>query len=287
MAAAGLDPVEEGRGSTGQGAGQQPVEVTRRKVPQRTDRRWTALPSQARVKRCGKSAPAPGATRAARQTPPGARSSVGRPARPMSPGRPHRWMATQPDPGNGPVDRTPPTGRLTVSTTGRGHRYGWAGEAGQPRAGRAGVLCEWLARCLRRPVGSAGRAAVQGLGSGVGLARLAVRAVAVLAAARMVKAARPAGPHRGPIVADRAPVREDRNTGGSEKPRLAPQTRRLHPRDRRRHQRAPAHNLHPAGGLATCPEDDRDTRVADSTLVKQASPETGWCRPADVPSGPV
>ena len=51
--------------------------------------------AQARVKRCGKSAPAPGATRAARQTPPGARPSVGRLARPMSPGRPHRWMATQ------------------------------------------------------------------------------------------------------------------------------------------------------------------------------------------------
>src|SRR5690606_16219950 len=30
-----------------------------------------------------------------------------------SPGEPHRWMATHRDPGNGPVDRTPPTGRLT------------------------------------------------------------------------------------------------------------------------------------------------------------------------------
>src|SRR5439155_14151177 len=72
-------------------------------------------PAQARVKRCGKSAPAPGVTRAARQTPPGARPSVGRLARPMSPGRPHRWMATHPDPGNRPVDRIPPTGRLTVT----------------------------------------------------------------------------------------------------------------------------------------------------------------------------
>ena len=55
-------------------------------------------PDQVRVKRCGKSAPAPGATRTARQTPPGARPSVGRLARPMSPGRPHRWMTTHPDP---------------------------------------------------------------------------------------------------------------------------------------------------------------------------------------------
>src|SRR5213078_5175816 len=70
--------------------------------------------AQVRVKRCGKSAPAPGVTRAAWQTPPGARPNVGRLARPKSPGRPHRWMATHPDPGNRPVDRTPPTGRLTV-----------------------------------------------------------------------------------------------------------------------------------------------------------------------------
>ena len=76
-------------------------------------------PAQVRVKRCGKSAPASGATRTARQTPPGARPSVGRPARPMSPGRPHRWMTTHPDPRKGPVDRTPPTGRLTVTYPGR------------------------------------------------------------------------------------------------------------------------------------------------------------------------
>ena len=50
--------------------------------------------AQARVKRCGKSAPALGATPAARQPPPGARSNVGGPVRPISPGRPHRWMAT-------------------------------------------------------------------------------------------------------------------------------------------------------------------------------------------------
>src|SRR6202035_6067006 len=72
-------------------------------------------PDQVRVKRYGKSAPAPGVTRTARQTPLGARPSVGRPARPMSPGRPHRWMTTHPDTRKGPVDRTPPTGRLTVT----------------------------------------------------------------------------------------------------------------------------------------------------------------------------
>jgi hypothetical protein len=80
--------------------------------------------AQARVKRCGKSAPASGVTPAARQPPPGARSSVGRPARSVaseatpatqSPGRPHRWMVTHPEPRKGPVDRIPPTGRLTVT----------------------------------------------------------------------------------------------------------------------------------------------------------------------------
>ena len=45
--------------------------------------------AQARVKRCGKSAPASGATSAARQPPPGARSNVGGPARPHLP----RWTA--------------------------------------------------------------------------------------------------------------------------------------------------------------------------------------------------
>jgi hypothetical protein len=46
-------------------------------------------PAQVRVKRCGKSAPAPGVTRAARQTPPGARPDRGRTARPQTPpGRP-------------------------------------------------------------------------------------------------------------------------------------------------------------------------------------------------------
>ena len=44
--------------------------------------------AQVRVKRCGKSAPAPGVTRAARQTPLGARPSVGRPARSVARGNP-------------------------------------------------------------------------------------------------------------------------------------------------------------------------------------------------------
>src|SRR4051794_10706287 len=73
---------------------------------------------QVRVKRCGKSAPAPGVTRAARQTPLGARPNVGRLARPMSPGRPQRWMVTRAvAPATvSSLDRTPPTGRLTVDT---------------------------------------------------------------------------------------------------------------------------------------------------------------------------
>jgi hypothetical protein len=46
-----------------------PVEVTRRTVPQKTNRRWRvrgAGPAQVRVKRCGKSAPATGVTPPAR-----------------------------------------------------------------------------------------------------------------------------------------------------------------------------------------------------------------------------
>jgi len=87
---------EEGRDSTGQGAGSQPGVARRRKVQQKADRRWVGprARSQARVKRCGKSAPSSGATPADRQTPPGARPSRDRTARPMIPGRPLRWMAT-------------------------------------------------------------------------------------------------------------------------------------------------------------------------------------------------
>ena len=72
--------------------------ATENKPPMAPSRRGL---EQVRVKRCGKSAPAPGVTRAARQTPPGARSSVGRLARPMSPGRPLRWMTTHPVPAQG------------------------------------------------------------------------------------------------------------------------------------------------------------------------------------------
>ena len=72
--------------------------------------------AQVRVKRCGKSAPAAGVTWPARQTPSGARPNRERAARPLTlPGRPHRWMVTHPDPRKGPVDRTPPIGRLTVT----------------------------------------------------------------------------------------------------------------------------------------------------------------------------
>ena len=87
---------EEGRDSTGQGAGSQPGAARRRKVQQRADRRWAGpcARSQARVKRCGKSAPSLEATPTDRQTPPGARPSRDRAARLMIPGRPLRWMAT-------------------------------------------------------------------------------------------------------------------------------------------------------------------------------------------------
>jgi len=84
-------------------------------TPTRGDPRESATENRppafalARVKRWGKSPPAPGVTRAARQTPPGARSRGGPPgplrrrsraARPMPAGRPHeatgnggpRWM---------------------------------------------------------------------------------------------------------------------------------------------------------------------------------------------------
>ena len=69
-----------------------------------------AIPSgsaQVRVKRCGKSAPATGVTRSARQTPPGARSNrgtdgpSGTPPGVPPPGGPLRWMATQPPQGGG------------------------------------------------------------------------------------------------------------------------------------------------------------------------------------------
>ncbi len=84
-------------------------------------REQTAGPVSARVKRCGKSAPALRATGAARQTPPGARSSRERTARPQTlPGRSQRWMAIQGDPGNGLPDRIPPTGRLPATATGSG-----------------------------------------------------------------------------------------------------------------------------------------------------------------------
>ena len=38
-------------------------------------------------------------------------------ARPMSPGGPQRWMTIHRDPRKGPEDKTPLTGRLTVTHT--------------------------------------------------------------------------------------------------------------------------------------------------------------------------
>ena len=61
------------------------IGATRRTVPQRTNRRWRRQSHRQGVKRCGKSAPASGVTRVARQTPPGARPDRGRTARPGSP----------------------------------------------------------------------------------------------------------------------------------------------------------------------------------------------------------
>ena len=78
-----------------------------------------------RVKRCGKSAPAPGVTRAARQTPPGARPSWGRAARPVrvahgpQVGRSDGW------PPRREAYRTPPTGRLTTTFVDSHHPRGW------------------------------------------------------------------------------------------------------------------------------------------------------------------
>ena len=73
------------------------------------------LRAQARVKRCGKSAPGAGATRLARQTPPGARPSRGHggppPRQGQSPGRPLRWMATYGPPGPGQNPAYRPTHR--------------------------------------------------------------------------------------------------------------------------------------------------------------------------------
>ena len=76
------------------------------------------------MQRCGKSAPGPGVTRAARQTPPGARSDRGRAARPQTPpGRPlepasnrrPRWMVATGAFGH--RYRIRRTGRLTTAHT--------------------------------------------------------------------------------------------------------------------------------------------------------------------------
>ena len=92
-----------------------PVEVTRRKVPQKTDRRLRSV----RVKRCGKSAPASRATGAARQTPPGARSRRERAVRPQTlPGRPHRWMVI-----HGPARRSRTEPRLQVDSPPPPYKY--------------------------------------------------------------------------------------------------------------------------------------------------------------------
>src|SRR5207244_3546804 len=79
--------------------------------------------AQVRVKRCGKSAPAPGVTRAALQTPPGARPSVGGPARSISQvGRTDGWPPRQ-GLARGPASQNPayrPTHRHTTGATAKG-----------------------------------------------------------------------------------------------------------------------------------------------------------------------
>ncbi len=102
------DRVEEGRGSVGQSAGESQCAA----MCSRDNRKQTASASdlsetEVRVKRCGKSAPASEATPAARLPPLGARSSRKWAARPILPGRPHRWIVTQgrQRPGQNPAYR--------------------------------------------------------------------------------------------------------------------------------------------------------------------------------------
>ena len=94
----------------------QPVGPGNRK--QTADGRRLRTDAQARVKRCGKSAPVPGAISAAGNphSEQGQAWDTGRLSCSFgaSQGGPHRWMVTQGDPGDGLLDRTPPTGRLTI-----------------------------------------------------------------------------------------------------------------------------------------------------------------------------
>ena len=98
--------------------------------------------AQARVKRCGKSAPGAGATRLARQTPPGARPSRGHggppPHQGQSPGRPRRWMAAYGPKGPGQNPAYRPTHRAVSSRIGSS-RIGSSGigASAPPRPGAA------------------------------------------------------------------------------------------------------------------------------------------------------
>ena len=82
--------------------------------------------AQARVKRCGKSAPAAKATWSARKTPPGARPERGTGGPPRRPqvgrldGWPPRRTACR------PADRTPPIGRLATTTSSAANKW-WLG----------------------------------------------------------------------------------------------------------------------------------------------------------------
>ncbi len=178
--------VEEGRDSTGKDAGAsqagQPDGKCNRE--QTADGRppFRREPAQARVKRCGKSAPASRATGMARQTPSGARPSVGMgvpPGKPQgdpTPGRPQRWMVTQAPGGAGQnpayrwAHRHPPSHRHAQSPANHVHpperpparchrrtpcdgvRSGFRPPASSPDAGPHGrfACARWLPRPHRQ-----------------------------------------------------------------------------------------------------------------------------------------
>src|ERR1700728_3858520 len=110
------------------------------------------MPAQARVKRCGKSAPASGVIRAARQTPPGARPSVGH-------GRLVRSERSSPQVGRldgwPPLPqgrhRTPPIGRLTVN------QGKWQAPLNHPRKDRTNYVGNYEKGPRDRDGGSYGR----------------------------------------------------------------------------------------------------------------------------------
>jgi hypothetical protein len=126
--------VEESPDSTGQGCWREPG---RGDLPVQGNREQTAdggapgdrRPAQARVKRCGKSAPASGATPAAGNPhPEQGQAWDGRPGRCPQVGRTDGWPPRR-RPARGLLDRIRLTSRLTVTRPGQG------AEASHPRRG--------------------------------------------------------------------------------------------------------------------------------------------------------